>query len=244
MRFDVRRVAHHQVDAHHGARPERAPADRPRSPRRRGRVARRSRAPSRPLPADRSIASTRASGRSSWAIASATAPAPVPTSTTTATATSIKARAPLDQDLRLRPRDEHAGPDDRASIRRNACSPGQVLERRSDASLAERTSEPLGLRGGEALGPRVHAGPVGSQHVGQEDLGCGQRALHVVARQVVGRRSTRTRLSAGRTGQLVFRRRRELVRSLRRPEQGSTNSSSASPPVSTSCSRCEVCLMR
>ena len=134
---------------------------------------------------DRSIASTWASGRSSLT-ASAIAPVPVPTSTIHGSATSATSiERTLHEDLGLRSRDEHAGPHDHVDPA-EALFAGEVLERHTDAALTQRAAEPAGLRAGQTLGSRVHGGPVDAQHVGQEDLGRGQRALHVVARQVVG----------------------------------------------------------
>ena len=90
---------------------------------------------------DSSIASTCASGRSSLT-ASAIAPRPGPYIDDQPATSADQIERTLHQDLRLRSRDEHAGPH-ASRDPAEALFPGQVLERHSDASLTQRAAEPL-----------------------------------------------------------------------------------------------------
>ena len=139
-----------------------------RRPRARGRW----RAPSRPGARPRSPARRR---RCPW-----------PTSTTTGVSTPARAhRAPPDEDLGLRPRDEHAGADADGEPPEPLLA-GHVLERLPDAPPAERSSEELRLLRRQPF-PRVDPRPIRPEDVRQEPLGGGNRTLHAVPLQVLGR---------------------------------------------------------
>ena len=157
VRLDVRGVADDEVDDAHGVARHRVSSRSPlddvdveagarrvlpgerRRPRANGRSARPARRDARRL------------------IASATAPVPVPTSTTTGDGDpAIAVERALDDDLGLRPRDEHAGSDDKVRRRKPAVA-GQVLGRRTGAPAAQGTSERLGLGGPRSRSSRVYS---------------------------------------------------------------------------------------
>ena len=146
-RGHVGRVADHEVE-----RPRQAPrtassrsplhgsATRPARPRR---ARSRARRPARPR--RRPWRCTTASGRSA-ASESAMQPLPVPTSTTTRRASSPRSssRRGFDQDLGLRPRDEHVGRDQEL-VAPEGLGAGQVLERAAAARAARPGRTKRGL---------------------------------------------------------------------------------------------------
>ena len=185
---------------------------------------------------DRSVAQTRASGRSSFT-ASAIAPDPVPRSTTagprtdairsraTPTTTSVSGRGTKTP----RPDLQDEPPEPLLS--------GQVLQRGSGAAQAERAAVRARLRGGEPVGAREDGGPAGAEHAHHEPFRVRLRRLDPVPFEVGGAATDHLGRAHQPSSSASCWARSAACSASMKP-------SSSSPPARTSASWCEVCLIR